>query len=184
MLSFTGLALVAFLAPRFNERAVLRAAAVSLALLVAVPAAYGVYTANWPRHAKSVPKVAWPQTTIADRLEAVWRQRMGRPLRIVAGDTWVGGILAIHGASRPRLLIDGDYARSPWISQDDVRREGALAVWAFRSKTPPGDLQGLIGERIDGVISVPTRSLKPHHVIDIYYTFVEPASGAPVAPRQ
>ena len=182
MLSFTGLALVALLAPRFNERAVLRAAALSLALLLVVPAAYGVYTANWSRHAKAVPKVAWPQTTIADGLEAVWRQRMGRPLRIVAGDTWVGGIVAIHGASRPRLLIDGDYARSPWISQSDVQREGALAVWAFRSKTPPGDLQGLIGERIDGVISVPIRSLKLDLVIDIYYTFVEPASGTPVAP--
>ena len=181
MLSFIGLGLVAspWLTPRIDDRFVGRVAAVSLALLVAIPIAYGLYTANWPRWSKAVPKVAWPQKAIADGLEAVWRQHTGRPLRIVASDTWVGGIVALHGVSQPRLLIDGDFARSPWISQAELQREGALVVWAYRSQTPPGDLQRLIGQRIDGAILVEPRSAKPKHKFSIYYTFIEPAPAAP-----
>ena len=44
---------------------------------------------------------------------------------------WDGGNVAHYSDQRPqpRVLIDGEPGRAPWIDLDDMRKRGAVIVW-------------------------------------------------------
>ena len=80
----------------------------------------------------------WPQAEITAALEDAWRRGAnGAPLRIVAGDVWAGGMVAMSNRPPPHLLINGDYSISPWVTPEQVARDGALLTW---SGTEPATL--------------------------------------------
>jgi hypothetical protein len=120
----------------------------------------------------------WPQAEISETLQTAWRTDTNNaPLRIVAGDIWTGGLVALDGA-RPRLLINGDHALAPWITLEDVARDGALVVW---SGTQPSAL-GAFAEGLE------TRELSFHPPTDptgrsrpltVYYAILPPGGRAP-----
>jgi hypothetical protein len=78
-----------------------------------------------------------------DRLAAAvaqgFRAETGQPLAYVIGSMWLGGNVSAYAPERPRVLIDGKPARSPWIDLADLKRRGAAVVWSDgdRSKLPP-----------------------------------------------
>lgn len=93
----------------------------------------------------------WPQAEIATTLETAWREETGdAPLNIVAGDIWTGGLVAMRERPPPHILINGDYAISPWLTPEDIARDGALVVW---SGTQPATLaafaEGLEPHQLD-----------------------------------
>ena len=60
---------------------------------------------------------------------------------------WDGGNVAHYAPGRPRLLIDGDPRRAPWIDLGDLRSKGAVVVWT--SSDPdviPIGLRAMAGE--------------------------------------
>ena len=40
-----------------------------------------------------------------------------------------GGNLAHYSPDQPRVLVDGEPERAPWIDLADLRRQGAVVVW-------------------------------------------------------
>jgi 4-amino-4-deoxy-L-arabinose transferase-like glycosyltransferase len=68
-----------------------------------------------------------------DRLGAEIAQRYraatGQPLRYVVASMWAGGNVSRYAAERPRVLIDGNPRRAPWIDLADLRVQGAAVVW-------------------------------------------------------
>ncbi|HYS49073.1 MAG TPA: glycosyltransferase family 39 protein [Xanthobacteraceae bacterium] len=68
-----------------------------------------------------------------DRLGAEIAQRYraatGQPLRYVIATMWAGGNVSRYAAERPRVLIDGNPRRAPWIDLADLRAYGAAVVW-------------------------------------------------------
>jgi hypothetical protein len=68
-----------------------------------------------------------------DKLGADLTQRFhaatGAPLHYVIGSMWDGGNLAHYSPDQPRVLIDGQPARAPWIDLNDLRAKGAMVVW-------------------------------------------------------
>ena len=44
---------------------------------------------------------------------------------------WDGGNVSHYSAERPRVLIDGNPRRAPWIDLADLRSKGAVVVWTF-----------------------------------------------------
>ena len=62
---------------------------------------------------------------IAHRFEAA----TGKPLRYVIGTMWDGGNVAHYAPSQPRVLVDGEPERAPWIDLADLRAKGAVVVW-------------------------------------------------------
>jgi hypothetical protein len=62
---------------------------------------------------------------IGERFEAA----TGRPLRYVIGTMWDGGNVAHYAPSHPRVLVDGEPERAPWIDLSDLKRRGAVVVW-------------------------------------------------------
>lgn len=88
----------------------------------------------------------WPEKAISEAAAAAWSKESGKPLRIIAGDTWPAGLVGIRHPDRPSILTAGDLTLSPWITPDRLSREGALAVFEPK-RAIPDKLKTLIGDR-------------------------------------
>ena len=71
----------------------------------------------------------WPATTIATKFSNNWVTKTGCPLRIVAGENWLAGLVSAKAPRRPSVWINADFQLAPWITEDQVRSEGALFLW-------------------------------------------------------
>ena len=62
------------------------------------------------------------------------------PIIYVIGGMWDGGNVAHYAPSHPRVLIDGEPARAPWIDLADLSSQGAVVVWTDGdlNAVPPG----------------------------------------------
>lgn len=85
----------------------------------------------------------FPSQSLAAAVAGPAEQALGVPINIISGPGIVSGAVALWLPSRPRVLIDGDLAISPWISTADLQRDGVLELW------PPGkgpaDVQRVLG---------------------------------------
>lgn len=91
--------------------------------------AYSVVYGLGPRLRSKPHRVNYPATEIASRSEGVWHQLYGSGLPYVIADEWFGGIINFYGRDKARVMIEGELARSPYLSDVDVVREGALILW-------------------------------------------------------
>ncbi|MFL6797594.1 MAG: glycosyltransferase family 39 protein [Xanthobacteraceae bacterium] len=73
--------------------------------------------------------VFYPGDRLAQELARGFRAATGRPLDYVIGSMWDGGNVAHYAREQPRVLIDGDPRRAPWIDLGDLRSKGAVLVW-------------------------------------------------------
>lgn len=102
----------------------LRRFSVGLVLIVAVGA--GGHLAY--KLASDRSKTAFDGQALADAVTRRWHAVTDAPLRVVAGDHIVTAIVSQYATARPAMLINGDFAISPWLSPDDLRRHGAAFV--------------------------------------------------------
>lgn len=82
----------------------------------------------------------YPGQEIADRLTQEFRAQTGELPRYVIGRIYPAGAFSHYAREgRPRVLIDGDPRRSPWIDIADLKRHGAILVWTDfdRKALPP-----------------------------------------------
>jgi dolichyl-phosphate-mannose-protein mannosyltransferase len=82
----------------------------------------------------------YPGQDIADRMTAEFQRQTGEPVRYVIGRIWPAGNISHYARDgRPRVLIDGDPKRSPWIDLADLKKHGALIAWIDfdRKALPP-----------------------------------------------
>jgi hypothetical protein len=70
-----------------------------------------------------------PAGAVADALRAIWHDRAGdRPFRLLVGDTWFAGAVALKMDPSMQLLIDGDERNSPWLAPGALEREGGMVL--------------------------------------------------------
>jgi hypothetical protein len=118
--------------------------------------------------------VFYPGDRIGDELARRFRAATGRPLAYVIGSMWDGGNVAHYAAEQPRVLIDGNPRRAPWIDLGDLRSKGAVVVWtADDPNVIPVGLRGAAGDaqvqppfklpyrRGDGAVTVGWAILRP-----------------------
>ena len=148
MLSLCGLLLVAGASHRFNRRVLSRIALAACALLGVLPSGYALSLLAGPYIAgKPIPE-SWPLAGMSGRFQRIWHERVGKPLRIVAGPAWEAGLVALKPGPMPSILTNGDMGASPWITPERLRREGALVVWQTDGpEEPPAGLRSLVGTR-------------------------------------
>jgi hypothetical protein len=131
MFNLSGLLAVALLSPSIDEARTRRVFIGAASLIVLVS---GVYFGNMRYGHQLTGKPLrgnWPQAEISQTLEREWRAQTGdAPLRVIVGDVWTGGMVGMNGRPPPTVLINGDYSISPWITPDQVARDGALLVWS------------------------------------------------------
>jgi hypothetical protein len=95
-------------------------------------------------------RVRWPQAEIARRMEAIWVQRTGQPLRIVSGDDWIAGLIGVSAKGRPSLLNRSERSLSPSIDTERLQRQGMLIVWDANKERIPPALRPLVAARPQG----------------------------------
>jgi hypothetical protein len=117
--------------------------------------------------------VFYPGDRLADELARGFRAATGRPLAYVIGSMWDGGNVAHYAREQPRVLIDGNPRRAPWIDLGDLRSKGAVVVWTGDPTVIPVALRGVAGDaqvqpplqlpyrRGDGVLTVGWAILRP-----------------------
>lgn len=179
MANLSGLLMIALTAGRWSAERLSRLAAIALAVLVAVPAVYVFAVDYAPNVRGKLLRTAWPQKAIATRLREAWAEKTGAPLRIVAGDEWVAGLVGLDGPSHPSILTNGNLRLSPWITPERLTREGALVAWQEGAVAP--SLIHLAGDlpqksEIFDVPGLPT--LKP---VRIVYAILPPGAFKPDA---
>lgn len=109
-------------------------------------------------------------------MQDIWRRETGLPLRIVAGDLWIAGLVATHASDRPSVLVEGSLRLSPWIDRARIEREGFLAVWWRAASDPPDYLRSWIGTRIDGRQPFKMQRGDRRETAIVLYTIVKPGS--------
>ena len=130
MLNLVGLLAVSLTWYRFDTKALRRLAYCAMTVLIAVPTGYAAAVLYSPMLAGQIKRQNWPQTEIATRMGQVWTKATGRPLRIVAGNNWLAGLVALSCCEKPASLFTyADFALSPWITEERIAREGVLIVW-------------------------------------------------------
>ncbi len=177
MVVLSGLLAVALLSDKYNPARLRRTAIGAGVLIVLVSGLYyghmryGVAITGDPLRGN------WPQSRISDTLEQRWQEETGAPLRIVAGDIWTAGLIGLGQADPPSVLIDGDYAISPWVTPADVARSGALIVW---SEEEPPSLTALLNHATRGRLTVraPYARAEAAPNIVINYAIIPPRDSA------
>ncbi len=126
---FLGLWIVLFATTAIDDarlrRVVTMWAAVFAVVAVVFVANYAVLPALDHRYRAAF----FPGDRLADELARRFRAATGRPLTYVVGSMWDGGNVSHYASERPRVLIDGDPRRAPWIDLGDLRSKGAVVVW-------------------------------------------------------
>jgi 4-amino-4-deoxy-L-arabinose transferase-like glycosyltransferase len=118
--------------------------------------------------------VFYPGDRVADEIARGFRAATGRPLAYVIGSMWDAGNVAHYAGEQPRVLIDGNPRRAPWIDIGDLRSKGAAVVWTAGDPTViPAALGAMAGDaqvqpplqlryrRGDGVVTVGWAILRP-----------------------
>jgi 4-amino-4-deoxy-L-arabinose transferase-like glycosyltransferase len=122
-------------------------------------------------------RIQWPAREMAERFSADWESREHEPLQIVAGDGWLGGLIAMDAKPRPSVWTDASFVKSPWITQARVAQQGALVVWRIRDNdNPPAPLAQIPGLHLLGVEAFDWPSTPKARQLRIGYGIVAPRS--------
>jgi hypothetical protein len=81
--------------------------------------------------------VFFPGDRLATEMSARFRALTGNRLTYVVASMWTGGNIAHYAPEHPRVLIDGNASRAPWIDLGDLRAQGAVVVWIPGPKDDP-----------------------------------------------
>jgi hypothetical protein len=88
-------------------------------------------------------RTAQPAGEMGRFFGATFERRTGKPLAIVSGDPRLAALVAMAAPSRPSVYDYAAPARTPWITPDDIARNGLIVVWPAQENigTPPADIQ-------------------------------------------
>jgi 4-amino-4-deoxy-L-arabinose transferase-like glycosyltransferase len=98
---------------------------VFLCFVIAFVVSYAVR----PRLEQDYIAVLFPGDLLAREMSQRYRAMTGQPLSYVIGSMWVGGNIGHYAPEHPRVLIDGQPGRAPWVDLGDLRAKGAAVVW-------------------------------------------------------
>jgi hypothetical protein len=120
--------------------------------------------------------VFYPGGSLGREIGQRFETATGQPLRYVIGTMWDGGNVAHYAPSHPRVLVDGEPERAPWIDLADLTRRGAVVVWTEGDRAAiPAEFRAVAGNaKVQPPIRLHYRhSTKP---LDVGWAIVSPAS--------
>lgn len=81
---------------------------------------------------------AYPGPQLARLAQAHWQAHQpGRPLRVVAANTWLGGNIALNVGPHARVYIDASDEKSPWFAPGTALQCGALVAYSEEGRGKP-----------------------------------------------
>lgn|GEM_PF-178089 len=84
-----------------------------------------------------------PAGAMGEFFTDTFHRRTATPLRVVAGDAEVAGLVAMASSDRPSLFLPEKPELTPWVSDADVRQHGAIVLWQISDNTgaPPAAIK-------------------------------------------
>jgi len=76
----------------------------------------------------------FPGKEIAHTLTMKWRDAFHTQLKFVAGSRWLGGNIAFYSPEHPAVFMEWNKARSPWIHDAALIKNGAIFIWDINAK--------------------------------------------------
>jgi hypothetical protein len=120
-------------------------------------------------------RTQWPAQHLSDGFTRIWENNAHQPLRIVAADGWLGGLIAMDSRPRPSVWTDASFVKSPWITPDRLARDGALVVWRIRDGDGlPSPLSHLPGLKVLGTTLFAWPSTPKAQPLRIGYGIIAP----------
>lgn len=125
-----------------------------------------------------------PPIAISRFFDETFLRRTAQPLRIVAGEAGIAGLIAMASPDRPRVFLV-DRPELNVIGEDAIRRDGAVVVWRIRGNNQT--LPDAIKERFpDLAVEVPQSFRRPIQgrlpLYRIGWAMIRPAAEPPTAP--
>ncbi len=133
---FAGLWIVLQLKARLDAERMIRMIVIWGGVTAVYALAFIVHYAVLPYFDSRYRAVLFPGEAIARELTDRFRAVAGRAPPYVVSEMWLGGNISHYSRERPRVLIDGNPARGPWIDLADLRKRGALVVWTEEPGIP------------------------------------------------
>lgn len=126
---------------RGSSRATLRRTAVLvIAIHVLMAVGYAVARGPLAHYSGRTARSTFPGPEVAQRIQQAWEAHVpGKPLTLVASDTWLGGNIAINLDPVAEVFIGASYADSPWLSPDTALDCGAVVVYSPSWGTRPSE---------------------------------------------
>ena len=137
MLDFAGIALFALTAaPPITQSGIRRFAIGWIVVFGLAIGALTVVNTAQPYLLGRGTREQFPSQAAATAIAKAWAtQTHGRPLKIVIGNNWLAGLLSAYHPDRPSIVIDGQMWKSPWISREQLSRDGAVLIWQSPAKS-------------------------------------------------
>jgi hypothetical protein len=98
-------------------------------LLLAPPLFAAIAPLTMPFITNTPIATAQPAKEIGRFFGDSFERRVGKRPPIVAGDQRLASLIAIYARGRPSLFLDNAPERTPWVTGEDLRRQGAIVVW-------------------------------------------------------
>lgn len=74
-------------------------------------------------------RVNYPGKAMAKQVERIWNENSDEPFSYIIADEWYGGIVNHYGKETPAVVIHGDFRLATYLTEEDVRKQGALVLW-------------------------------------------------------
>lgn len=161
---------------RLGDREMRRLALAALVIAVSLPLAYAVVVPRADNIRAGAPlRVNWPQREIAKALSDAWTSETGKPLKIIAGPSWIAGLIGIDHRDKPSILTEGKLSYSPWIKPQRLSTDGVLAVWIEgRGSTAMPALDALVAGQVAKEVRVPFPRSSSNSPIVLKYAVIKP----------
>jgi len=93
-------------------------------------------------------EIAQPVSAMAQFFTESFRRRTGKPLDFIVGDARIAGAIALASTDHPYLFVAAAPELTPWISDADIRRKGAVLIWPATETTglPPAAIKSRFPE--------------------------------------
>lgn len=129
-----------------------------------------------PHLTGKLTRSVYPVTQVADAVLRQWQTQTTAPLRLVAGETWEAGAVALNLTPRALVVIDGNWIRSPGVKAQTIARCGAIVVWDVnREPQLPATLKQLRASATTrGVLAVTWSTAQRAQPVRLGWAFIPP----------
>jgi 4-amino-4-deoxy-L-arabinose transferase-like glycosyltransferase len=190
--SFAPLAVLVLFPPALEPARLRRLTGAVLAALIGLPAAFAAIEIGEPLVSDRIKATQFPGQLLAETVTRHWRARTGTPLAYVGGAVVIddsrgrirelGGAgqfasnnVAVYSPDRPRVIVNGELRRSPWIDAADLERRGAVLVWQSHKPGLADNLQRAFPRaELQPPLRLPRRTLFSSSEETVFYAIVPP----------
>jgi hypothetical protein len=182
--SLAPLAVLLWFRPGFADLALRRFVVTAAAIVVVLPAIYGLVELFAPLLRDRPKATYFPGRDMARIVTQQWRDKTGTALRYVGGiaaghgpGEFAANNVAVYSPDRPHVIVHGNRRFSPWIDPADLRRHGAVLIWQQApgaTVLPPDIRRNYPRAELQPQLVLPSKNPFSRLSVSVTYGFVPP----------